>query len=123
MSRHELTAGTVALAIFGLVACGDDDGLKADAGGDFSVVVGESPEFDGCSSSGNIVNYEWVIIEAPGTMADDVGKPLPETLNECAFTLETAMIVDEIGMWVIELTVTDTDGATSTDSVSVDITD
>ena len=119
--RRSLTAS---LACLGLVVAGcgdDDDTLEADAGDDFSVTVGEAPDFDGCGSSGDIVNYEWVIIEAPSSMTDDVGKPLREVDDQCSFTLESAMVVDEVGGWVIELTVTDAGGASSTDSVQVDV--
>lgn len=101
-----------------MVACGGSD-LSADAGQDFSVSVGESPNFDGCGSSGDIANYAWAILEAPGKMADDVGKPLREFDSICSFDLEAAMIADEVGTWVIELTVTDSDGSTKTDTVSV----
>lgn len=122
-SRQQLVVGILALALFGLAACGDDtDGLDADAGDDFSVEVGTSPEFDGCSSTGDIVAYGWIIREAPADLSDDVGKSIRDSSPECSFTLEAAMVVDEIGTWVVELTVTDSSGADASDTVSVDVT-
>ena len=66
---------SAALLTFAVAGCGDDS-LKADAGADFSVAVGTAPEFDGCDSSGNIVNYSWSIRETPSKMAEDVGKAI-----------------------------------------------
>ena len=120
--RHQFAGGVLALALFGLAACGDDDSLKADAGDDVSVDVGNSPEFDGCSSNGDIVDYQWVIREAPTDMSDRVDKPIRDSSTDCSFTLEAAMLLDEIGTWVIELTVTDAGGATSSDTFSIDVT-
>ncbi len=102
-------------------ACGDSNDLKADAGEDFSISVGESPQFDGCGSDGDIQNYRWVIVAAPDIMDGDAGKVIRETEPDCAFTLEAAMEVQEVGSWTVELTVTDgTDS--SVDSVTVEVT-
>lgn len=95
--------------------------MVADAGDDRSFAVGESPEFNGCSSSGEIADYRWVIIDAPGAADEDDGKVLRETNAACSFTIDAAMEVDEVGPWVIELTVSNSDGDTSTDSVTVTI--
>jgi hypothetical protein len=109
--------------VVGLGSCGGDDGLSADAGDDVEVQVGESPVFDACGSSGDIANYSWRIVEAPASMADDVGKVIAATQPECSFTLEASMLVEEMGDWVIEVSVTDADGATSTDSVAFTVTE
>ncbi len=105
--------------MLGLAACGGDDDVKADAGSDISVAVGESPVFDGCASSGAISNYQWMISEAPASMEKDVGKLIREFDTECSFTLEAAMIAEEAGDWVVELTVSDDGGSTSADTVGV----
>ena len=102
-------------------ACGGDGDLQANAGEDFSVTVGESPTFDGCASDGDITNFQWVIVEASSGMPGDVDKPIREVDSECSFTLEAAMIADEVGNWVVELTVSDADGNTSADTVSVEV--
>ncbi len=121
-SRQQLAAVVFALALFGLAGCGDDDSLKADAGDDFSVDVGAPPAFDGCSSTGDIVNYQWVIRQTPADMSDDVDKPIRDSSADCSFTLEESMAVNEIGNWVVELTVTDAGGDSSSDTVTVTVT-
>lgn len=103
------------------VGCGTSDSLEADAGPDFDVAVGESPTFDGCGSSGDIVNYQWVIRGAPPDMADDEGKDIREAESACSFTLEASMLADEVGAWTIELTVSDADGNDATDEVVVNV--
>ena len=122
--RGMILIGAAALAV-GLPACGDDDdrGLPvAVAGDDFSIAVGEAPTFDGCESSGEIVNYAWTIRETPSDMEDDIDKAIRELDENCSFTLENTMVVDEIGTWVVELEVSDADGTTSTDTLRVEVT-
>jgi hypothetical protein len=104
-----------------LGACQGEASLNANAGEDFSVRVGESPAFDGCASMGDIVNYRWKILEAPDNMPEDVGKIIREVDNNCSFTLTNAMVVDEIGLWKVELEVSDDAGNTSTDTVLVEV--
>ena len=110
------------LFVFALIATacgGGGDAVTADAGDDFTVAVGENPQFDGCSSTGDITNYEWHIIEAP--VAEDADKPLREIDPNCGFVLEAAMVIDDVGEWIIELRVTDGD-STATDQVTVTVT-
>lgn len=113
-----------ALAVFGFfaAACGGGSSLTSDAGEDFSVTVGTAPEFNGCDSSGEITNYQWVITGAPETSADSEGKTLRSEMNDCNFTLESAMEVADLGTWTIELTVTD-GSDTATDVVQVEVVD
>jgi len=105
-----------------IAACGGGSDLDANAGSDFSVVVGEAPVFDGCDSVGDIENYEWLITSAPASRADDVGKALRATMDDCSFELESAMLVDDVGDWTIELTVT-SGSDTATDAVTVEVTE
>ena len=72
-------------------------------------------------SSGDIVNYQWTIVEAPATMPGDAGKIIREVDPNCSFTLDANMGVDEVGQWVIELAVTDSEGQTDTDTVTVTV--
>lgn len=123
ISRHGrrtvLLSLTLAAASIGAAGCGTD-GLSADAGEDFSVLQGEAPDFDGCGSSGDNLSYTWTIVEAPEDMADDVGKVIRESIQDCAFTLESDMEVADVGTWVIELEVTDGDLAEA-DRVTVTV--
>lgn len=123
MIRRRMFGMAVVLVVILVAAgCGDsDDGLRADAGADFAITVGGSPTFDGCGSEGSIDNYRWVIIEAPDIMEGDDGKVIREVEPSCSFTLEAAMEAEEAGTWVVELTVTDDGGATSVDTVRVDV--
>ncbi len=79
--------------------------------------------FDGCASTGDIVNFEWLILETPGANADDAGKFLREESSDCSFTLENVMEVDEVGVWTIELSIEDSGGEVATDTVDVTVTD
>ena len=117
ISRISAMFAAVALVAVG---CGGG-GLSANAGADFSISVGESPAFDGCRSEGDIDNYQWTIVKAPSIMEGDAGKVIRDIELSCSFTLEAAMEVQEIGTWVVELTVSDAAGATSTDSVDIEV--
>ncbi len=122
LKRSTATAMMLAVILV-MAACGDsgNDDLKADAGSDISISVGESPSFDGCDSQGDIQNYRWVILAAPDIMEGDAGKVIREVDSACSFTLEAAMEAQEVGMWTVELTVTDDAGGTSADTVTVDV--
>jgi hypothetical protein len=104
-----------------VVSCGGGPSPQANAGQDFTVIVGTEPTFDGCASSGDIVNYRWTILEAPDTMPGDAGKTIREVDSNCSFTLDANMGVDEVGQWVIELEVTDSEGQTDVDTVTVTV--
>ena len=95
--------------------------LKADAGADLTVNVGDSPEFSGCASTGAIANYQWTIVKAPENMPEYNDKVIREVDADCSYTLEASMIADEVGMWEIELEVTDGDGNSSSDTVAIEV--
>jgi len=119
-SRSLTVLVTIAIIAAG---CGSTtDSVRADAGNNFNVAVGQSPQFDGCGSDGDIENYQWTIRDTPTDMADDIDKVLRETGSDCTFDLETPMIVDELGEWTIELEVRDPDGNSSRDTVVVTVT-
>lgn len=116
----------VSAIVVGLVlvagACGNGSDLRADAGADFSIGVGQSPTFDGCGSQGQIQNYKWAITDAPDFMASNSGKMIREIDSACSFTLVAAMDLQEVGTWTVELIVTDAASGTSSDTVSVEVT-
>ena len=122
--KRTRTCGIASSFLLLAAACGGSgDATVADAGADSTVAAGEAPVFDGCGTTGDIVNYQWQIIETPDGNAEDAGKLLRETMNDCSFTLENVMEVDEVGVWTIELSVEDADGTIVTDTVDVTVTD
>lgn len=121
MFRPAALVGLMSAGVLALAACGSDDSLAADAGADQTITVGESPTFDGCGSTGSINNYAWTIESAPADMADDAGKVIRESMNDCSFTLEAAMLTEEAGVWTVRLTVTDGDAAEATDTVDITV--
>ncbi len=118
-TRSNLWSLLVLALVLLLPSCREAPDLRADAGRDFQISIGESPTFDGCASSGAIINYRWSILEAPEGMAGDAGKVLREVDAGCSFTLESTMGLDEVGTWLIELEVSDSSGRTSSDRVQV----
>ena len=119
-ATHVRLAAAALVLPAAVAACGG--GLSADAGDDFTVILGEAPVFDGCDSSGDLISYTWTIVEAPADMSEDVGKVLRQSIGECSFTLESNMEVADVGEWTIELLATD--GVTeSTDTVTVTVTE
>lgn len=121
MRKFRILVLTVLALIFVGCGGGGDEALTADAGEDFSTQVGASPTFDGCASTGTIENYKWTIVEAPQAMADDSGKIIREIDANCSFALEAAMGLKEMGTWIIELEVSDSEGQISTDRVTVTV--
>ena len=113
-----LTWGLVGLFLLAAAACQSTGSLAADAGPDQQIQVGESPLFDGCASTG-AVSYTWTITEPPAARPEDLNKIIYQ--SECAITLDAEMLLDDVGSWVVELTVADTTGATSTDTVRYDV--
>ena len=103
-----------------LAGCGSDDSLSANAGGDQTIAVGDSPTFDGCESTGSISNYAWTIESAPDGV-DDAGKVVRESMNDCSFTLEAAMLSEEVGVWTIRLTVSDGSDVEASDTVDITV--
>ena len=114
------TLGLALSAGLFLAACSGGTGLSADAGEDFAVTVGEAPEFIACDSAGDITNYEWTISGAPESRPESVGQELRAVMAECSFVLESAMVLDDVGEWTIDLTITDGD-ETATDQVVVTV--
>ena len=109
-----------AIGLFASACTSDASAVSSNAGTDFAVTVGEAPEFDGCASTpvDEIENFEWVIVEGPNP--DDVGKALRAEQATCSFILENTMVIEDVGQWTIELTVTD-GSEQDADQVVVDV--
>ena len=120
-SRTLLAVSVGLSLLFLLSACRSYEPLHANAGADFSVAMGEHPVFDGCGSTGRIVNYKWTVVTPCENVPQDAGKVLRETVDDCSFCLESAMGGEEVGIWIIGLEVRDPDGNTGTDTVRVTV--
>ncbi len=118
-SRWTSGLGLLLLVAFVAASCGGDS-LRADAGDDFAVAIGESPEFDGCASVGDIEQYEWIIRQAPASGGDVSDMTLSAT-GSCSHVVDP-MTIDDMGTWTIELIVTNDQGTAATDEVMVSVT-
>lgn len=78
----------------------------ANAGADITVTAGDEVQFNGTGSTDDvgIVNYTWTVL---GTTMDPLYGPEP------------TMVFDEPGVYTVRLVVTDGDGATDEDTVTV----
>lgn len=119
--RYVILLESILLVGIILTGCGLEPSLHADAGLDYSIQVGEVPTFDGCASSGEIVNYRWKIVDAPEQVSYDDGKVIRQIDTFCSFEATTAMIEQEVGQWEIELEVRDSAGTVAYDTVTVTV--
>ena len=113
-----LQVGYIAFGVYGDLDDGVNVAPTADAGGDDSVDEGDSVTLDGSGSSdsdGSIVSYAWELI----TSNDDVTLTGADTVT-ASFTAPPVNVDTEL---VFELTVTDDEGATATDSVTITVID
>ena len=93
----------------------------ANAGPDIVVRVGQTVSFDGSSSvdldGGQIVYYHWRITAAPEGRETEVDRVLREGDDAAVWTTEWLTGEEDLGEWVIELTVTDDEGQSATDDM------
>ena len=92
----------------------------AHAGRDRTVASGATVTLDGSRSSdpdGNIESWKWVRTGGTGTEVTLTG----ETTSSPGFTAETLAFDDQDATHIFSLTVTDLDGATSTDTVIITV--
>ena len=97
----------------------------ANAGPDIIAHVGETASFDGSLSvdldGGKIVYYHWSITAAPEGRQDEVGRVLQQGQDAAVWTTESALANEDVGEWVIELTVTDDEGQSATDDMKLTV--
>jgi hypothetical protein len=97
---------------------------RAYAGPDITVHLGETVSFDGSQSvdldGGRIVYYQWRVAAAPEGREDEVGRVLHEG-EDAASTTDTPMQEEDLGQWIIELKVTDEEGQSATDDLTLTV--
>ena len=97
----------------------------ANAGPDVTVRIGERASYDGSGSldldGGQVVYYHWRIAGAPEGREDEIGKVLREGADAAIWTSDTAATQEDLGDWVIELKVTDDEGQSATDDMTVTV--
>ena len=95
----------------------------ANAGPDLVVHAGETVSFDGSSSvdldGGQIVYYHWRTTAAPEGRETEVDRVLREGENAALWTSDSPIGAEDLGEWVIELTVTDDEGQSATDDMKL----
>ena len=97
----------------------------ANAGPDVTVRIGERASYDGSGSldldGGQVVYYHWRIAGAPEGREDEIGKVLREGATAAIWTSDTAATQEDLGEWLIELKVTDDEGQSATDDMTVTV--
>lgn len=132
MSWSSRSSGRALLAVLPaaallLVACGLSQPVPpvAEAGPPLTVRVGQPLTLDGSSSfdpgGGEIVSYTWTVAEAPEGSADDSGRLLAGPQPHPALTTQLAGNPSGVGVWTLELEVTDDEGLRATDVVTVTV--
>jgi hypothetical protein len=97
----------------------------ANAGSDLIVHVGEMVSCDGSLSidldGGKIIYYHWRITATPEGREEEVGRVLHE--GEDAVSCPTDLLPgsEDVGEWIIELRVTDDEGQSATDDLSLTV--
>ena len=97
----------------------------ANAGPDVTVRIGERVSYDASGSvdldGGRIVYYKWYITAAPEGREDQVGQVLREGEDAATWTSDSPVGEEDLGEWVIELWVTDDEGQSATDDMTLKV--
>jgi len=97
----------------------------ANAGPDVRVRLGERATFDGSASvdldGGAIVYYRWYVMGTPEGREAEVGGVLREGEDAAVWTSDKPMTEEDLGQWVIELKVTDDEGQSATDDMTLTV--
>lgn len=98
---------------------------RANAGPDLTVRIGEKVSYDGSQSvdlnGGRIVYYKWYIMGAPEGREDQIGVVLREGEDAATWTTPEPVGEKDLGQWVIELKVTDEEGQSATDDLTLTV--
>jgi hypothetical protein len=97
----------------------------AHAGPDVRVRIGETVSYDGSQSrdpdGGEIVYYQWKITAAPEGREAEMGVVIREGEDEATWTAASPMGEEDLGQWIIELKVTDDEGRSATDDLTLTV--
>ena len=97
----------------------------ANAGPDVTVRMGEKVSYDGSGSvdldGGKIVYYQWYISAAPEGREDEIGGVMREGEDAATWTTPSPVTEEDLGRWVIELKVTDDEGRSATDDLTLTV--
>lgn len=97
----------------------------ANAGPDVTVRIGERVSYDGSGSvdldGGRIAYYKWYITAAPEGQEHQVGQVLREGPDAATWTSDSPVGEQDLGEWTIELKVTDDEGQSATDDMTVKV--
>ncbi len=97
----------------------------ANAGPDVTVRIGERVPYDGSESvdldGGKIVYYKWYVTAAPEGREDQVGQVLRQGPDAATWTSDRPVAEEDLGEWLIELWVTDDEGQSATDDVTLKV--
>lgn len=97
----------------------------ANAGPDVRVSMGERTSYDGSGSldldGGKIVYYHWRITAAPEGREDEIGRVIREGEDAATWTTDSRAGEQDLGEWVIELKVTDDEGQSATDDMTLTV--
>jgi hypothetical protein len=95
------------------------------AGPDVTVRVGEKVTLDASQSAdldgGPIVYYQWKITVAPKGRDDQIGRVIQEGADAMIWTTPQAAEEQDVGEWVIEVKVTDDEGQSATDDITLTV--
>lgn len=98
---------------------------RAYAGPDTLVHVGGTVSYDGSLSvdldGGKVVYYQWRITAAPEGREDEIGRVLREGEDAAMWTTDTPMLEEDLGEWIIEIKVTDDEGQSATDDLTLTV--
>jgi hypothetical protein len=98
---------------------------RAYAGPDITVHLGETVSYDGSQSvdldGGKIVYYHWRVASAPEGREDEIGRVLREGEDAATWTTNSPVQEEDLGQWIIELKVTDEEGQSATDDLTLTV--
>jgi hypothetical protein len=98
---------------------------RANAGSDLIVHVGEMVLCDGSLSidldGGKIIYYHWRITAVPEGREEEVGRVLHEGEDAVSCPTDLLLSSEDVGEWIIELRVTDDEGQSATDDLSLTV--